>query len=74
MSNFIKKNNINYLKLKKNAVQEGLNQKYKFLIFDDGLQETKIDYDMKFVCFKLKNWIGNGQLILQDRYEKKFQV
>ena len=48
---------------RKNAIQEGLNQKYKFLIFDDGLQETKIDYDMKFVCFKLKNWIGNGQLI-----------
>ena len=48
---------------RKNAVQEGLNQNYKFLIFDDGLQETKIDYDMKFVCFKLKNWIGNGQLI-----------
>tara|TARA_B100001121_G_scaffold255421_1_gene232939 strand:+ start:8547 stop:9497 length:951 start_codon:yes stop_codon:yes gene_type:complete len=35
----------------------------KFLIFDDGLQEKKIDYDLKFVCFDLPNWIGNGFLI-----------
>ena len=27
------------------------------------LQETKIDFDIKLVCFKSKNWIGNGQLI-----------
>ncbi len=45
------------------AIQEGLNQNFDFLIFDDGLQETKIDFDIKLVCFKSKNWIGNGQLI-----------
>ena len=42
------------------AIQQGIKEKYKVLIFDDGLQDSKIDYDLKFVCFKSKNWIGNG--------------
>ena len=48
---------------RKRAIQQGINKNYEILIFDDGLQETKIDYDIKLVCFKSKNWIGNGQLI-----------
>ena len=48
---------------RKNAINEGINQNYKVLIFDDGLQEPRIDFDIKLVCFKSKNWIGNGQLI-----------
>ena len=35
----------------------------KILIFDDGLQDKNIDYDLKCVCFDMKNWIGNGCLI-----------
>ena len=45
------------------AINEGLNKKYDILIFDDGLQDSKLDFDKKIVCFKSKNWIGNGQLI-----------
>ena len=48
---------------RKNAIYQGINQNYEVLIFDDGLQETKIDFDIKLVCFKSKNWIGNGQLL-----------
>ena len=48
---------------RKNAVRQGLNEGYNVLVFDDGLQETQIDFDIKIVCFKIKNWIGNGQLI-----------
>ena len=48
---------------RKNAINEGINQNYEVLIFDDGLQEPGIDFDIKLVCFKSKNWIGNGQLI-----------
>ena len=33
------------------------------LLFDDGLQDRNLDYDLKFVCFKTSKWIGNGQLI-----------
>ena len=50
-------------KSRKNAIQHGLNHNYDFLVFDDGLQERQIDFDIKLVCFKSKNWIGNGQLI-----------
>tara|TARA_B100001939_G_C16824002_1_gene565637 strand:- start:37 stop:969 length:933 start_codon:yes stop_codon:yes gene_type:complete len=48
---------------RKDAIFQGINQNYNVLIFDDGLQETKIDFNIKLVCFKSKNWIGNGQLI-----------
>ena len=48
---------------RKSAINEGINQNYEVLIFDDGLQDSEIDFDIKLVCFKSKNWIGNGQLI-----------
>ena len=37
--------------------------KANILIFDDGLQDKKIDYNLKFVCFDGKTWIGNGFLL-----------
>ena len=48
---------------RKDAIYQGINQNYNVLVFDDGLQDTKIDFDIKLVCFKSKNWIGNGQLL-----------
>ena len=48
---------------RKNAINKGINNNFEYLIFDDGLQDIKIDFDIKLVCFKSKNWIGNGQLI-----------
>ena len=33
------------------------------VLFDDGLQDKSIDYDLKFVCFNNIKWIGNGLLI-----------
>ena len=51
------------VKSRKNAIHQAINQNYNILVFDDGLQDTQIDFDIKLVCFKSKNWIGNGQLI-----------
>ncbi len=51
------------VKSRKNAIHQAINQNYDILVFDDGLQDTQIDFDIKLVCFKSKNWIGNGQLI-----------
>ena len=48
---------------RKDAIIQSINEKYDILVFDDGLQETKIDFDIKLVCFKSKIWIGNGQLV-----------
>ena len=45
------------------ALKKAIKRKDDLVIFDDGLQDNKIDYDLKFVCFNSKRWIGNGYLI-----------
>ena len=37
--------------------------KKKIIIFDDGLQDKYIDYDIKFVCIDSLSGFGNGNLI-----------
>ena len=39
------------------------NTSYEVAIFDDGLQDNSINYDLKLVCFNKKKFIGNGLLI-----------
>tara|TARA_B100001939_G_scaffold169898_1_gene146558 strand:+ start:3306 stop:4262 length:957 start_codon:yes stop_codon:yes gene_type:complete len=56
-SNFISaKNRKEIIKL---AIEKG----HEIIIFDDGLQERMFDFDIKFVCFDSKIWLGNGHLI-----------
>ena len=45
------------------AVEQAIKRNMQAIIFDDGLQESSLDYDLKCVCFKIENWIGNGMLI-----------
>jgi tetraacyldisaccharide 4'-kinase len=45
------------------ALQMAISENYDVAIFDDGLQDTSIDYDLIFVCFNNLNWIGNSFLI-----------
>lgn len=40
-----------------------LNKKIKVIIFDDGLQDRSINYNLKIVCFDGESWTGNGQLL-----------
>ena len=42
------------------ALQNAINESYQVAIFDDGLQDLSINYDLKFLCFNSLNWIGNG--------------
>ena len=42
------------------ALEEAISQGYKIAIFDDGLQDASIKYDLEIVCFNNLNWIGNG--------------
>ena len=42
------------------ALNEALSKGYEVAIFDDGLQDGSIKYDMEIVCFNNLNWIGNG--------------
>ena len=58
-----KKTSLIISKSRSSAIKQGIKENYKVLIFDDGLQDTKVDYDLKFACFKSNNWIGNGLCI-----------
>jgi len=55
------------------AVNQALMNSNDILIFDDGLQENNINYDLKIVCFNRKNWIGNGLLIPSGPLREKIQ-
>ncbi len=51
------------LKNRKEIIKHAIKKNYELIIFDDGLQDKAIDYNLKFVCFDSKNLIGNGFLI-----------
>ena len=44
-------------------IDKAIKKNKKIIIFDDGLQDRKIDYDLKFACFDTSDWIGNGMLM-----------
>ena len=50
-------------KSRKEIIKLAIEKNYHLIIFDDGLQEKRIDYDIKIVCFDSKIWLGNGCLI-----------
>ncbi len=45
------------------ALNQAIKEKYDIAIFDDGLQDYSINYNLKLICFNNKNWIGNGMTI-----------
>ncbi len=45
------------------AINKANEEDYEIAIFDDGLQDKSINYDLKIVCFNTINWIGNGMTI-----------
>ena len=42
---------------------EEANKSYDVAVFDDGFQDSSINYDLRFVCFNGNVFIGNGMLI-----------
>ena len=42
------------------SVKQAINQNIDIAIFDDGLQDKQLSYDITFVCFNIQSWIGNG--------------
>ncbi len=50
-------------KSRKNIIDLSIKNNEELIIFDDGLQDRNVNYDLKFVCFDADYWIGNGQLI-----------
>jgi tetraacyldisaccharide 4'-kinase len=48
---------------RKSILKKAINHQQEVLIFDDGLQDKNLYYDLKIVCFDSQNWVGNGLLI-----------
>jgi tetraacyldisaccharide 4'-kinase len=48
---------------RKDIIKQAIKKKIEVVIFDDGLQDSKIDYDVKIVCFDSQTAVGNGLLI-----------
>ena len=50
-------------KKRKDIIDIAIKKNKDVIIFDDGLQDKTINYDIKFVCFNSLEWIGNGKLL-----------
>jgi len=63
-----------YCKKKRvDALKNALEDNVDIAIFDDGLQDPFLDYDLSFVCFNSVNWIGNGFLIPSGPLREKLK-
>ena len=58
---------------RKEIMDKAISMKKKILIFDDGLQDKKVSYDIEFVCFDQKNWLGNGLLLPSGPLREKIK-
>ena len=61
------------LKDRRIALDKAIKDDIDVVIFDDGLQDRSINYDLKFVCFNNIKWIGNGLLIPAGPLREKIQ-
>ena len=51
------------LNKRKKSLAAAIKDKVEVSIFDDGLQDKTINYDLQFVCFNIEKFIGNSFLI-----------
>ena len=58
-----KKTKLYCFETRQKALNEAIKDRIEVAIFDDGLQDRSINYDLRFVCFNNITWIGNGLLI-----------
>ena len=70
------KDNSNFISLsdREEIVKKAIEMKFDMVIFDDGLQEKWINYDIKFACFDSEKWIGNGHLIPSGPLREKMNA
>ena len=58
---------------RKIALDKAIKDNLEIVIFDDGLQDSSINYDLSFVCFNSAKWIGNGFLIPAGPLREKIE-
>ena len=61
-------------KKQKNSIKRAISENYQVAIFDDGLQDKSISYDLIFICFNQINKIGNGRLIPSGPLRENLEV
>ncbi len=54
-------------------IKKAKKNKNQIIIFDDGLQDRKLTYDLKIVCFDSENLIGNGNLLPSGPLREKIK-
>jgi tetraacyldisaccharide 4'-kinase len=55
------------------ALDKAMKDNNDVVIFDDGLQDKSINYDLEFVCFNNIKFIGNGLLIPAGPLREKLE-
>jgi len=55
------------------AINQAIKDNIDIVIFDDGLQDRSVNYDLRFVCFNNIKWIGNGFLIPAGPLREKIE-
>ena len=60
-------------KNRNDALNKALEDNMDVVIFDDGLQDKSINYDLTFVCFNNLKMIGNGFLIPAGPMREKIE-
>ena len=61
------------LKDRNTALDKAIKDNNDVVIFDDGLQDKSINYDLEFVCFNNIKFIGNGLLIPAGPLREKIE-
>jgi tetraacyldisaccharide 4'-kinase len=68
-----KKTKLYCLKNRKKGLSYAMNDDIDVAIFDDGLQDRSMSYDLKFVCFNDIKSVGNGFLIPAGPLREKIE-
>ena len=55
------------------ALSQAIKDGVHVVIFDDGLQDRSMSYDLSFVCFNNIKWVGNGFLIPAGPLREKIE-
>ena len=50
-------------KSRSEIIKRAINTSQDVVVFDDGLQDRNISYDLRFICFDGEKFVGNGCLI-----------
>ena len=60
-------------KNRNHALDQAIKDDIDIVIFDDGLQDRSVNYDLKFVCFNNIKGVGNGFLIPAGPLREKIE-